>query len=865
MLKDPGVIPELIAFLGKRVGDHALEECIRVLAQMGSQLIAYLEKVSANLNSEQWAEILYALKDIPEERTADLLLQHWNRLWTDHKESFIYALEGIASERFIEPLKKELREGEVLEEEAFYLLCHIHGLDDPLLPQIERETALRKREIERRTKALEGEKPEALLGRTTRMELKCRQCGRTYHYDVENIYVSKERKEQPKILDKIVCKNCRAVNQYEITPMGQIAMTSQLVLMTLMAEKGKLDPEASPIKLGDTGLMDGRRMSFDEALKYYETEVKASPDDPALRVGYGNILLKSGRSYESAIQFKEAIRLDPLAVEAYYSLGEHESDSGNPSKAYDYFRKAADRIHTGHYYKTKEIDQLKEAVFMKLEETEEALGIEGHSESSPLAQGLIRQEKVGRNAPCPCGSGKKYKRCCLQKEEQRNPERTSLVSWENELRKRLLSFSLKERYRKDYERACRLFLREPLKSPQVMDEDGKNKYGFFIDWFIHDYRLQKGLTIIDEFYQDKKAKLSEKENLLLKYEMGSYLSLYEVVSVTPEEGLRLKDLFTGEEMDVFEVSGTRALVKWDVIFTRVIRMGPVNKLSGFITVIPRRDKIAILSSIQTTWEKVKKETGKTEWHDFMKSNADLVHHLIEDQKPIDPIIVTEERHRILFSRAVFDVLDFEGVRDRVGREFDFMAVGEDGREELKFVWLKRGKSKVWETGEDVKNAVIFSSQVVREKGELKWSSLGDLVLTPKRLDLSCLSKERLEKGKGRLQELLGDDVRHRVDQYEDVSKKIADEPQKPTHFRKADLSEKNLSLFTKMMEERVMNWLDEKIPALEGKSPREAAQTSKGREKVEEMLRDWENLEERKRRDGDPYIDIRVIREMLSL
>ena len=23
-----------------------------------------------------------------------------------------------------------------------------------------------------------------------------------------------------------------------------------------------------------------------------------------------------------------------------------------------------------------------------------------------------RVRKVGRNAPCPCGSGKKYKRCC---------------------------------------------------------------------------------------------------------------------------------------------------------------------------------------------------------------------------------------------------------------------------------------------------------------------------------------------------------------------------------------------------------------------------------------------------------------------
>jgi preprotein translocase subunit SecA len=26
-----------------------------------------------------------------------------------------------------------------------------------------------------------------------------------------------------------------------------------------------------------------------------------------------------------------------------------------------------------------------------------------------------RGEKVGRNDPCPCGSGKKYKQCCMKK------------------------------------------------------------------------------------------------------------------------------------------------------------------------------------------------------------------------------------------------------------------------------------------------------------------------------------------------------------------------------------------------------------------------------------------------------------------
>ncbi len=29
-------------------------------------------------------------------------------------------------------------------------------------------------------------------------------------------------------------------------------------------------------------------------------------------------------------------------------------------------------------------------------------------------QTLIAEKKVGRNAPCPCGSGKKYKKCCGQ-------------------------------------------------------------------------------------------------------------------------------------------------------------------------------------------------------------------------------------------------------------------------------------------------------------------------------------------------------------------------------------------------------------------------------------------------------------------
>jgi len=34
---------------------------------------------------------------------------------------------------------------------------------------------------------------------------------------------------------------------------------------------------------------------------------------------------------------------------------------------------------------------------------------------------LVRKDsKIGRNDPCPCGSGKKYKQCCLTKNPASN-------------------------------------------------------------------------------------------------------------------------------------------------------------------------------------------------------------------------------------------------------------------------------------------------------------------------------------------------------------------------------------------------------------------------------------------------------------
>jgi hypothetical protein len=38
-----------------------------------------------------------------------------------------------------------------------------------------------------------------------------------------------------------------------------------------------------------------------------------------------------------------------------------------------------------------------------------------------------KQEETGRNDRCPCGSGKKYKRCCLESDEKKRRKQLGLV------------------------------------------------------------------------------------------------------------------------------------------------------------------------------------------------------------------------------------------------------------------------------------------------------------------------------------------------------------------------------------------------------------------------------------------------------
>jgi hypothetical protein len=123
----------------------------------------------------------------------------------------------------------------------------------------------------------------------------------------------------------------------------------------------------------------------------------------------------------------------------------------------------------------------------------------------------------------------------------------------------------------------------------------------------------------------------------------------------------------------------------------------------------------------------------------------------------------------------------------------------------------------------------------------------------------------LARGKKRLREILGEEIRHLADTFEDMEKRMKRKSKEKPLAENEALQEKFFPLLSRRMDEWAHRWVEESIPALGGLTPREAVKTPEGRARVEELLKDFENMEEKKKKEGQAYLDIQVIRQRLGL
>jgi hypothetical protein len=110
----------------------------------------------------------------------------------------------------------------------------------------------------------------------------------------------------------------------------------------------------------------------------------------------------------------------------------------------------------------------------------------------------------------------------------------------------------------------------------------------------------------------------------------------------------------------------------------------------------------------------------------------------------------------------------------------------------------------------------------------------------------------------RLEGICGNLVRHRLREHQDPTSRAA-----PPPAAVAPPPAEAVALMQQELGRMMRAWLDQSVPALRGKTPREAVRTKRGREQVDLLLRDFERTQGRA--PGGMQTEVRALRAELGL
>lgn len=228
--------------------------------------------------------------------------------------------------------------------------------------------------------------------------------------------------------------------------------------------------------------------------------------------------------------------------------------------------------------------------------------------------------KIGRNELCPCGSGKKYKHCCINKNNQIKENTISnetidmLLQGIVNIHKLQLNSKkhIKEYYRirtlhseildsmVNYFENNSFGFSKQLKNilnidiNQLDDIYRRCKSNFDIDIYysLFIYKNDEKVQSITEIYLEKNKFKKEEKMKLLQAMNDSYIGTFEVKEIDYQNGyVELKDIFTKKEFKIVDVSLSSSLnAKNFYFYARIINFNDISFLSGINLIFSKENK-----------------------------------------------------------------------------------------------------------------------------------------------------------------------------------------------------------------------------------------------------------------------------------
>ena len=405
-------------------------------------------------------------------------------------------------------------------------------------------------------------------------------------------------------------------------------------------------------------------------------------------------------------------------------------------------------------------------------------------------------------------------------------------------------------------------------------------FGVVFEDFIS-RRLQEDKNIIDDYLKRRGWRESVPGRRYLQQLRDSVLSLYEVVEVSPGHHCDLRDLVrNGETFRVHEHMGTQNLVKWDRLAARVLNMNGKHIFSGGILPFPREAAQSLLRVLTESRKQFNKElpraAGKKAAAKLLSSeNLDelflqdacpaftsiwLVHTLERLHETL-PEMVNRDGEALIFTETRFPFLaeQLEEISQRLNAAPDWER---DNPDEHIWIWLPEP---------DTVTEKPQGGMAVDTLHDGQHTISGTLELKPGVLMLTSNSMERAQRGQDVLETLLHGLVGPALSKLQTPEQLMAekeshqqgDSDQEPTDTIDPEIA---AEVIHNMLDQHYHQCLDEPIPALDNKTPRQCARSKKGHEKVIEWLKHLENNELRRAtRQGQTPYDSRWMWDELKL
>jgi hypothetical protein len=447
---------------------------------------------------------------------------------------------------------------------------------------------------------------------------------------------------------------------------------------------------------------------------------------------------------------------------------------------------------------------------------------------------------AGRNDPCPCGSGRKFKDCCSGDEQARLAALSAGSVRESSIAK-LLAFAFQPAFDSDHSIAEVIFWGDLLRNAVphevqwLMDsEDANIKYNA---WFLFDWDADGQGTAAELFLEDPHVQLSAAEHRFLTRLSRANLRLYEVEEVDRGRGVRLLDLWTGARLFVIERTATSHIVTWDLLGARVAPDGLGGSVfEGGLYLFPAEAKTEVVTHFRRLFRRHQRKHPEDDAGAFFRKHGMVFNHLWLDLVafPEAPQLVTAEGDPLIFCRAVFETPHLEEVQRAIAAQPDVRSA-EEGR----LVWYEtRGEGR-------------------RE--------LGTWGFDEGRVVLETTSQARASRGRSWLEALVGDRVRYRATALETIEQTMEAIRSRPDRTAAESPPPADVGAVQELYDRHYRSWLDRPAPSLGHRTPRAAARTKLWRARLIDELKQLENGVERAALQGRPAYDFRWIWEELGV